>query len=127
MHIKTWLQDSKKFVYIFLGYFVLLTFLLLKSGVKIGDHSIFEITNGDKILHFIAFSGLSFLCLMAFRKMSNAFVFLIFFLYGGIIEIIQGIYIVGRSADFFDLLADCLGVLIGIFIVRKVFNFITVI
>lgn len=72
----------------------------------------------DKVVHFLMFLGLSgatainYLFLNKgninkYKLIIGAFVLPI--LYGGLIEIIQANYCVGRSGDWFDFIADLMG------------------
>jgi VanZ family protein len=67
----------------------------------------------DKVYHMVAFAALIFPTAMLRPKRCLAAGFLAI-LYGGMIEVIQPTF--GRSADMSDLLADVLGVAIGIFL-----------
>jgi VanZ family protein len=65
----------------------------------------------DKLYHVVAFAALAFpTALLRPERWRSAGCLAI--LYGGIIEIIQPAF--GRSADISDLLADALGVTVGI-------------
>jgi VanZ family protein len=68
----------------------------------------------DKTAHFVAFAGISFLWLWAFKKAIYAMLLSVFF--GGFIEIWQGLLPLDfhRGADFYDFLADTFGVFIGL-------------
>jgi VanZ family protein len=73
---------------------------------------------GDKILHFLAFTGLAFL--MSFgiggrRPTWRAFavVLVVALSYAGFDEFSQ--LLVGRHCDFWDWFADCLGTVTGLF------------
>jgi len=74
--------------------------------------------NGDKVLHFLAYSGLAFLmclgiggCWPTWRTF--AVVLAATMLYAGFDEFSQ--LLVGRSCDFWDWVADCCGMLVGQF------------
>lgn len=74
--------------------------------------------HSDKILHLVAFAGLSFLLSWAiptrfsnrFRNVRTAGLFAI--LYGVFDEVTQ--IPVGRTADWLDLIADAIGVVVGL-------------
>lgn len=63
----------------------------------------------DKAEHFTAFGGLAGLGLLAWPRRHGGLIVGLLVLYGGLIEIIQGM--VGRDRDWHDLLADTLGML----------------
>ncbi|MEM6577570.1 MAG: VanZ family protein [Pseudomonadota bacterium] len=65
----------------------------------------------DKVAHLLAFAALAF-PLAAARAQSAAWIFSVGLLFGAAIEIIQPY--VGRSAEWADLLADALGLILGI-------------
>lgn len=72
----------------------------------------------DKLIHFVAFACLALLCtvtIAVFRKLSLTIVFGIVIAcccYGAIDEVTQ--MPVGRTADFYDWVADALGALAGV-------------
>lgn len=74
----------------------------------------------DKIVHFLMYFGLAGVASFnyIYAKKGNiiilkliAFAILIPIVYGGLIEIIQHEYFIGRSGDWYDFLADALGAL----------------
>jgi VanZ family protein len=81
----------------------------------------------DKIYHFMAYVGLAFLWTIYFKsstkKHIKAIVFTSVVLFGVILELIQHKLNPNRTYDNYDLLANCLGVIIGTLIVYK-FNII---
>ena len=64
----------------------------------------------DKAKHFIVFYGLTFLATMALPKSRYWKIGVVLLGFGIAIEILQGLPIVGRDADLFDVVADTLGV-----------------
>jgi VanZ family protein len=64
----------------------------------------------DKTKHFFAFYVLTVLGLMALPRAARWKLALALALYGGAIEIIQGLPFVGRDADIKDLMVDCLAI-----------------
>lgn len=67
------------------------------------------VTIWDKAEHFVAFGGLAGLALLAWPRRHGGLMIGLLVLYGGLIEVVQGM--VGRDADWHDLLADTLGML----------------
>ncbi|MGR2767750.1 VanZ family protein [Photobacterium ganghwense] len=67
----------------------------------------------DKILHLIAYGGLTFLflCTSQLRRYPRA-TCLALILYGSLLELTQGLLPLGREFSLFDALANVLGVLI---------------
>jgi VanZ family protein len=64
----------------------------------------------DKAKHFIVFYGLTFLATLALPKSRLWKVGAMLLVFGVGIEILQGLPIVGRDADIFDVVADTLGI-----------------
>ena len=60
----------------------------------------------DKIVHFIAYGALGVFALPAFPRLSPIIVVLALGLFGGIIEIGQGVMGLGRTPDFFDAVSN---------------------
>ncbi len=120
---KLFLSNKKKYLYIPLGLYWLLIFVLTTIP---GSHipKLFGIS--DKIKHFGAYLVLAFLLNFALflqkkykniTKNSHLFTIIIVAFYGLFDEIHQ-IFIPGRSFDWWDLLADLLGSLFGILLVK---------
>jgi VanZ family protein len=89
--------------------------LMPQASMPVGPQGI------DKVYHMVAFAALIFPTAMLRPKSCLRFGCLAI-LYGGMIEAIQPAF--GRSADMSDLLADVLGVAIGIFLglaARRIF------
>ena len=88
-------------------------------GNRIPDIPIWNI---DKFVHSFVYFILSFLFYWEYRKCSSIktnkvlFLFAIFIIYGGVIEILQANVFVNRSGDILDFLANSLGVIIMLLI-----------
>ena len=72
----------------------------------------------DKILHFLAYFVLTFSWLLTFKFKSkqlkiSLLVLMFVFIYGIIIEVIQGVLITYRQLDYLDVLANAIGILIA--------------
>ncbi|MCK4223779.1 MAG: VanZ family protein [candidate division Zixibacteria bacterium] len=72
----------------------------------------------DKILHFLEYSVFSFLLFLAFFTSGKEFLKKHVFLISSLIGIAYALtdelhqkFVPGRSCDFFDFLADCLGII----------------
>jgi VanZ family protein len=73
----------------------------------------------DKLLHFIAYSGLAAMAAMAVRRRKAAiFAALGLIVLGGVLEIIQGFG--GRDMSLYDEFANISGVLVGGFAARAI-------
>jgi VanZ family protein len=72
-------------------------------------------TGWDKLNHQLAFSALAFCAIHAGRggRRAIAFAWLALLAYGGAIELVQ-LHVPGRQAEFADLLADAVGIALGV-------------
>lgn len=77
----------------------------------------------DKVVHFIMYFGLALVasCNYIYLRKGRIIILkyigltlLVPILYGGLIEVIQAEYFVDRSGDWYDLVADILGVLASV-------------
>ncbi|NDW18090.1 hypothetical protein D0T53_04050 [Dysgonomonas sp. 216] len=87
----------------------------------------------DKIVHFIMYFGLSAATAFYYIYINNGYISKLYLilgviiypiLYGGFIEIIQSLYFPPRSGDWFDFIADALGVFAAlpvIYYFRRIF------
>lgn len=102
---------------------ILTLFALLAPRGAVHIEKSFFIPGMDKIAHFILFAVWFFLVAMAFRtkqkSMSAQMLFVIFSFIAPSTEVIQ-IFIEGRSFDWNDLLANMLGLIVGLLIYRRV-------
>ena len=71
----------------------------------------------DKFLHFIAY-GVMVLPVLLNRILPQLMVFIIAFIFGGCIELVQPFW--GREADIMDLWANTAGIIFGILIARSI-------
>ncbi len=83
-----------------------------------------ELKSSDKILHVLAYFTLSTVWFLALqKKMSNLYsrLFLIFTLiiYGIILEVLQGGITNYRTGDFYDVIANTIGVLLAVLLINK--------
>jgi VanZ family protein len=91
----------------------------------------------DKFVHLSFYLGLSFILLLDYyyfnhyKITNNKVIILLFFftiLYGGIIELLQGILFKERSAEWLDFIANSIGSIIGtiIFFILKKFKILQI-
>ena len=77
----------------------------------------------DKLIHIILFMfGVYFFAIAYEEKQKQFFLFPIiisFVLYGGSLEVMQGIIFEDRISDIYDFVADIIGIFIGVFIFMK--------
>lgn len=120
-NIKNWLiKHYKKTRIILFLYSSLLTWLLLRAPQ--GNKNLikyFPLFN-DKLIHIITFLGLAFLAKMSFPKKNQFQIICIGTCYGILIEFLQEYMKLGRTFEFFDMVADCIGCIIGSYIAKKI-------
>lgn len=114
---------SKKIIYYHLPFW--LWTIALYTGTSLPGSSITlpDFQFSDKVAHFVAYAGVGFLLrrlvpyLRAeFWKKSYTNISLIIGVFMGIFDELHQIFIPGRDASFGDLLADIIGVVLGILI-----------
>ena len=98
-------------------YFVRFIFLLailftsVLSFISI-DQSIAKFIIQDKLLHFLAFTVITFLAYASNFRIKRIILFLLLILYGFLIEVIQN-SLEYRTFELYDLLSDIIGVFVG--------------
>ncbi|WP_138432257.1 VanZ family protein [Winogradskyella algicola] len=96
---------------------IIATFINLNGVPSLG--SSFD----DKIYHFIAYAGLAGLWTTYFKpshkKQTLWFVFVVVILFGVLLELMQHQLNQNRTYDTYDLLANCLGVVVGTLIAAR--------
>ena len=105
-----------------LAYFLMTTILLLWSGNALPKTNLITIPFFDKIIHLILFALLSALFLKAYpssQKYWKAKILVCIILYGILIEFVQLYLVPFRSFEIVDILADSLGALSGLILVRR--------
>jgi VanZ family protein len=95
---------------------VFLTLLGLTLSPEL-PRSVVPIEHIDKLYHFIAFAGFAFIFCMAYPSVGFLWSIGLSSLLGLGIEIVQD-YIPGRSFSWWDMLADCAGILMGCYLVK---------
>ena len=82
-----------------------------------------DLSQLDKLFHLGMFAIGALLLVRALKqqysKHTFRYTFSIYALYGIILELMQGACIEGRYADFFDWVADIVGVLLALFLYQK--------
>ncbi|MFB6455695.1 VanZ family protein [Chitinophaga sp. Hz27] len=108
-----------------IAWLVLIMVLCTLPGRDIPTNSFFEKVHFDKFVHFGLFGGIVFFLSLAIwwqRKKISPALLLLFVVfaaaYGLAIEFIQKYYAEGRSFDMYDVLADTIGAIAGIWVFR---------
>lgn len=108
-----------------------LTFLLLLPGNDIEGSSWWETYKIDKLVHIIAFAILALSTSITLSKLRvlidtnyrlMTLILVVCTIFGTILEFLQQELRVGRSAELLDIVADCIGVLLGFVIFRIVYG-----
>lgn len=92
--------------------------VLLSAGslLSIGGVSVLTSNNKDKLLHALAYMGLTFLWYLVFKSNNSRAPILAAAIssaiYGMILEVLQGTLTATRELDVFDIIANCSGVTI---------------
>jgi len=77
----------------------------------------------DKLIHSIIFMIGVYLFAVALKEQQKiqflCHIVISFIVYGLLLEVLQGLVFVERSADIFDWLADIIGVFLGVWIFKK--------
>lgn len=104
--------------------------ILILSIAPFSSRGMKPIPNLDKVIHTIMYLVFTLILVYDFRKNHStmqirtlAIVILLPILYGGIMEVFQGIFTTNRYADIFDFLANSVGVFIGLIISYTVYYF----
>jgi VanZ family protein len=116
-----WLDNMKKHNWIryrlfAIAYLILISILFLLPGSSLPKENWFKTIYLDKWIHIILFAILIILWLKAFPGYSSRLYILLMvsaILYGILIELSQELFVLNRSMDVFDILADTAGVIAG--------------
>jgi VanZ family protein len=116
-------MNRKKYEKVFRTLFLLyLTVILILATIKRPD----VITTGfDKFEHIAAFIVFTFLMYFSFNKVNYITIFLTGLGYGILIEIIQH-FLPYRVADVMDIIANIIGLLTGLLMIKIIRSKITV-
>ena len=92
--------------------------LAMFTGTHLPGSSLPSISTSDKLLHALAYTGLSFLLAWALPTLGNRLIHVtwaavIAFAYGCMDEFTQ-LFVPSRSCDIWDLAADCVGIALGL-------------
>ena len=125
------LLESKQLLVISIIYSVFITIIFLIPTNEMPKllHFLIPI---DKIIHVFIFLALTFLWLSYINSLLNNtkpivlfFILVVCLLYGILIEVIQEFYVSSREAEVFDVIANLLGVSLGLLFFRNYKNRIT--
>ena len=112
--MRTWLKGKMLLIAV-----AITLILVILSLIKIPAHN-FGVTHLDKWQHCFAYFVLSISWLIVFyKKKKKRLVVVCCILLGVIIEISQNTLTSYRTGDFYDVIANSLGVLLGLFVFNK--------
>ena len=90
--------------------------------IKPSNPPVLNIRHFDKLNHGAAYFFLTFFWLLAFRKKSNNLpILLLCSFYGIIIEVLQSSLTTYRTAEYYDIIANTIGVLLAFAVFRLFF------
>jgi len=118
--IKNLLEDNAYVIAISLT--ILIAYLSLSKPIQIEIP--FKISFLDKIFHATAYFGLTISWLFALRNYpKNKLVVIVIFLYGVLMEFLQGWLTKTREKDLFDVYANSVGILLAMLIFNKLYKY----
>jgi VanZ family protein len=92
-------------------------------GSDIPETSLLDLFHLDKFIHAILFLVGFYLFATALvgqqKKGIIRYIVIAFIVYGMVLEVLQGLFFVERSADALDWLADTVGVFLGLWVFKK--------
>ena len=105
----------------FLSVAILITVVItVGSLISVQKHPLEQVQNSDKLIHIIAYAILSISWFLSFTSKNPRTSFLtgiligcFIFVYGIVIEVFQSIMTSYRQADWYDLFANFVGILIA--------------
>ena len=113
--MRTWLKGKMLLIAV-----AITLILVILSLIKIPAHN-FGVTHQDKWQHCFAYFVLSISWLIVFyKKKKKLLVVVCCILLGVIIEILQNTLTSYRTGDYHDVIANSIGVLLGLFVVNKI-------
>ena len=118
--IKKLLEDNILFLAIVATIIVAILSLTSVPKINLG----LQIKSGDKILHILAYFTLSFVWFLAMQERMNSFaekgrLIALLILYGIILEVLQGGITDYRTGDFYDVIANIIGVLLATAVINR--------
>jgi len=102
-----------------LSWLILMSILFVLPGSAIPKENWFDRIHVDKLAHIGLFAVLIFLWRSSFDWNINSYQFVLLFLallYGLLIEFIQLYWVPNRSFDFYDVLSDMIGSIVGLLV-----------
>ncbi len=122
-HIKKLLESNLLTIAIIATLIIAILSLTAIPKINLG----LDIKSGDKFLHILAYFTLSTVWFFALqKKMSNLYsriaLILSLVIYGIILEVLQGGLTNYRSGDFYDAIANTVGVLLAVLVINRLIS-----
>ena len=117
--IKKWLEANS--LYFAIGLALIIAVLSL---ISIKDLNPVKIRNSDKFGHLIAYAclGIAWFYYGFKHNKKIGYIFILLVVYGIILEALQGALTSYREPDFYDILANTIGVFVGWIIMTSLFR-----
>ena len=122
-HIKKLLESNLLTIAIIATLIIAILSLTAIPKINLG----LDIKSGDKFLHILAYFTLSTVWFFALqKKMSNLYsriaLILSLVIYGIILEVLQGGLTNYRTGDFYDAIANTIGVLLAVLVINRLIS-----
>ena len=116
-HIKNLLERNSILIAISLT--ILIAYLSLKSlHIEIP----IKVSNLDKIMHFTAYFSLSLSWFFHFRDKKKYILLILIFLYGVLLEFMQGWFNPNRTKDVYDIVANSIGIIVAFMLFKYIYS-----
>ena len=111
-------------------YYIILTilwlvFITILSLVSFSNNTFSSFQNSDKIIHFFFYFVLTLLLLNGFNnklRYKYLIVIVLAVSYGIVIEVLQNEFTLTRKADFYDVIANTIGVICAVLLNKYLFE-----
>ena len=94
--------------------------IVMASLINLEGAPKIHISNLDKAVHALMYFTFTILWILGLGKKKVHYIVITAILLGGLLEIAQGLTHQHRSADWFDFLANSLGVLLALLLINKI-------
>lgn len=101
-------------------YWAFLTYILLKPSDIEDSELYFSFSGMDKMIHVVAFGVLGLLYCISFPRQNKSVSVVIMLGYAIASEVLQEIMKLGRTMEAMDVVADSVGVFLGVFLWEKI-------
>ncbi len=94
-----------------------MSYLLFSPGSTLPKTRLLDVPHGDKIIHFSMFGIFCLVWLNDSKSIAKKITYSVLVsavVFAGLSEIIQGLFISGRTGNIYDFAADLLGLVLGL-------------